>query len=166
MERVRFAIQAGLPVAQISGDLNRLAVFAVCRLAAPSLLLGGQVSSPSWNSPCHYVLVQLYGRHVLCLHQARSFPASGPTELMCLSGDGLQAVQQAVETYLQNQIEQAKDGILCCHLVLDSLDCMLQHTKLNEVRKMQCGCGHTQLFLCSLISSQIWLSCCQRLSVW
>ena len=57
---------------------------------------------------------------------------------MCIAGDGLQAVQQAVEAYLQVQMEQAKDGKLCCHLVLDSLDCMLQHTKLKKVRQMQC----------------------------
>lgn len=74
---------------------------------------------------------------------------------MCISGDGLQAVQQALATHLQVQLEQAKDGKLCCHLVFDSLDCMLQHTKLNKVKQMQLHCGYTQscfgcLDLCQL----------------
>ena len=69
---------------------------------------------------------------------------AGPSEPMFISGDGLQAVQQAVEAYLRVQMEQAKDGKVCCHLVLDSLDCMLQHTKLNKVRRMQCDCDDTE----------------------
>lgn len=143
MERVRFVTRFVLPVPQFSGDLHCLTVFAVCRLAAPSLLLGEQVSSPSWNSPSQYVIIQLYVHHILCRIRPESFSAAGHSEPICISGDGLQTVQQAVEAYLQVQMEQAKEGKLCCHVVLDSLDCMLQHTKLNKVRRMQCYCGHT-----------------------
>ncbi|KAL3140511.1 hypothetical protein ABBQ32_005093 [Trebouxia sp. C0010 RCD-2024] len=56
-----------------------------------------------------------------------------PQLLAWRTGGGLQAVQLALEAHLQALAEQAKDGRLLCHMVLDSLECLLEHAKLQEV---------------------------------
>lgn len=104
---------------------------------APSLLHGGQVSSPSWTSSLPYAVTHSVCPSYTVLAAGQITTCFCPSECMCVSGEGLQAVQQAVAAVLQVQTEYAKDGRLCCHVVLDSLDCMLQHTKLSKVTRMQ-----------------------------
>ena len=50
-----------------------------------------------------------------------------------MTGAGLQIIWQAIETYLQSHQNVNADSTLQCHVVLDSLDSLLQHAKLPEV---------------------------------
>ena len=91
----------------------------------------------SWASSLPYAVTHSVCPSYTVLAAGQITTCFCPSECMCVSGEGLQAVQQAVEAVLQVQTEYAKDGRLCCYVVLDSLDCMLQHTKLSKVTQMQ-----------------------------
>ena len=75
--------------------------------------------------------------------------ASGGNLCTCLCpGNELQIVWHAITDYLQLHAAAAKDGSQSWILVIDSIDYVLQHTKLQEVRHAQSIVPATQMAHC------------------